>query len=62
MAGISLLLIEREFEGITTKKLKCQGVTMSGTAYVIFEDVYVPVENIIGEKGRGFYYIMANFN
>ena len=37
-------------------------MTMSGTTYITLENVKVPMENIIGEKGYGFYYIMANFN
>jgi len=37
-------------------------MTMSGTTYIVYENVHVPVENMIGEKGFGFYYIMANFN
>jgi len=29
-------------------------MTMSGTTYIVMEDVKVPVENLIGEKGKGF--------
>ena len=43
MAGVSLLLVEKEFEGVRTRRMKCQGMTMSGTAYIIFEDVKVPI-------------------
>jgi len=32
------------------------------TCQVILEDVKVPVENLIGEEGRGFRYITTNFN
>lgn len=62
MAGVSLILVEKSQVGVTCRKMKCQGMTMSGTTYVIMENVKVPVENLIGEKGFGFYYIMANFN
>lgn len=34
----------------------------SGTAFVIFDNVYVPVENLIGSEGKGFEIIMFNFN
>ena len=61
MKGISLLLIERS-EGVTTKQMKCQGVWSSGTTYITFEDVRVPVENLIGKENEGFKYIMYNFN
>lgn len=34
----------------------------SGTTFIVFEDVKVPVENLIGKEGKGFNYIMVNFN
>lgn len=61
MGGISLLLIERG-PGVITKPMKCSGVWPSGTAYVTFEDVKVPVENLIGKENEGFKAIMFNFN
>eukprot|EP00357_Protocruzia_adherens_P002456 CAMPEP_0115013626 /NCGR_PEP_ID=MMETSP0216-20121206/25531_1 /TAXON_ID=223996 /ORGANISM="Protocruzia adherens, Strain Boccale" /LENGTH=534 /DNA_ID=CAMNT_0002383083 /DNA_START=196 /DNA_END=1800 /DNA_ORIENTATION=+ len=62
MKGVSLLLLEREMPGVSIKKIKCQGMWGSGTSYITFEDVKVPVENLIGKEGKGFKYIMANFN
>eukprot|EP01088_Endostelium_zonatum_P016788 TRINITY_DN467_c0_g2_i1.p1 TRINITY_DN467_c0_g2~~TRINITY_DN467_c0_g2_i1.p1 ORF type:complete len:573 (-),score=202.00 TRINITY_DN467_c0_g2_i1:13-1689(-) len=62
MGGVSLLLIERNMEGVSTKQMKCSGVWPSGTAYVTFEDVFVPVSNLIGKENKGFKYIMYNFN
>eukprot|EP01126_Amoeba_proteus_P021521 TRINITY_DN2187_c0_g2_i7.p1 TRINITY_DN2187_c0_g2~~TRINITY_DN2187_c0_g2_i7.p1 ORF type:complete len:306 (+),score=48.73 TRINITY_DN2187_c0_g2_i7:832-1749(+) len=61
MKGVSLLLIERG-PGITTKQMSCMGVWASGTSYITFEDVVVPVENLIGKENKGFRYIMENFN
>lgn len=54
MNGISVLLIEREAGGVSTRKMDCQGVWSSGTTYVTFEDVKVPVENLIGKENQGF--------
>ncbi|KAF2755080.1 acyl-CoA dehydrogenase [Pseudovirgaria hyperparasitica] len=62
MNGLSMLLIEREHGGVSTRKMDCQGVWSSGTTYVTFEDVKVPVENLIGKKDQGFKVIMTNFN
>jgi len=59
--GVSMLLIERS-EGIKTTQMKCSGVWPSGTTYITFEDVKVPVENLIGKENEGFKYIMYNFN
>ncbi len=39
-----------------------QGVWASGTTYVTFTDVKVPVENLIGDENLGFKAIMYNFN
>ncbi|KAG0170416.1 hypothetical protein DFQ28_010815 [Apophysomyces sp. BC1034] len=60
--GISFLLVERGMPGVTTRQMKCSGVWPSGTAYITFEDVKVPKENLIGKENRGFKYIMYNFN
>lgn len=62
MGGISMLLLERDMPGLKTRPMKCSGMWGSGTAYVTFEDVKVPVENIIGEENQGFMCIMYNFN
>ena len=61
MGGVSLLLIERS-QGVSTRQMACSGVWSSGTAYVTFEDVKVPVENLIGKENQGFKCIMYNFN
>jgi alkylation response protein AidB-like acyl-CoA dehydrogenase len=62
MGGISLLLIEKEMPGVKTRQMNCSGVWPSGTTYITFEDVKVPVENLIGKENEGFKYIMSNFN
>ncbi|CAG9941226.1 unnamed protein product [Clonostachys rosea f. rosea IK726] len=61
MNGVSLLLIERT-EGVSTRRMDCQGVWSSGTTYITFEDVKVPVENLLGKQNQGFRVIMTNFN
>jgi len=60
--GLSLLLMERDMPGVTTTQMKCSGVWPSGTAYITFDDVKVPVENLIGAENQGFKFIMYNFN
>ena len=61
MGGLSLLLIERSMPGVSTRQMACSGVWASGTSYVTFEDVKVPVENLIGKENKGFKAIMVNF-
>ncbi|KAJ3307011.1 hypothetical protein HDV03_003338 [Kappamyces sp. JEL0829] len=62
MGGVSLLLVEKTMPGVKTRHMPCSGVWASGTTYVAFEDVKVPVENIIGQENKGFKCIMYNFN
>ena len=59
--GISMILIERS-EGVETKAIKTSYSSSAGTAYVLFENVSVPVSNLLGKDGGGFPVIMANFN
>ncbi|MEM7515087.1 MAG: acyl-CoA dehydrogenase family protein, partial [Bacteroidota bacterium] len=58
-AGVSLLLMELEAEGVSRTKLKKLGWHASDTAELAFDNVKVPKENLIGEEGRGFYYLMG---
>ncbi|KAF1913801.1 acyl-CoA dehydrogenase/oxidase [Ampelomyces quisqualis] len=62
MNGVSVLLIERDAGGVSTRRMDCQGVWSSGTTYITFEDVKVPVENLIGKENQGFKVVMTNFN
>ncbi|KAI9291318.1 acyl-CoA dehydrogenase NM domain-like protein [Neoconidiobolus thromboides FSU 785] len=62
MNGVSLLLIEKDMPGVKTRQMNCSGVWASGTTYITFEDVKVPVNNLIGKENKGFKYIMFNFN
>lgn len=60
--GISLVLFPTKTKGFTVgKKLKKIGNLASDTAELFFDECRVPVRNILGEKDRGFYYIMENF-
>jgi len=62
MGGISLMVIEKSMPGVECKRMDCMGVWASGTSFVTFDDVKVPVENLIGQENQGFKYIMHNFN
>jgi alkylation response protein AidB-like acyl-CoA dehydrogenase len=59
VGGVSLLVIDRETEGVSARKLKKLGWHSSDTAELSFDDVRVPVENLIGDEGMGFYYLMG---
>ena len=57
-AGVSLLVIDRNAEGVSARKLKKLGWHASDTAELSFDNVKVPAENLVGEEGRGFFYLM----
>ena len=57
-AGVSLLVIDRNAEGVSARKMKKLGWHSSDTAELSFDNVKVPVENLVGSEGAGFYYLM----
>jgi len=60
--GISLLVVDTATPGFSvSKKLKKMGWWASDTAELALQDVKVPVENLLGSEGAGFYGIMQNF-
>jgi acyl-CoA dehydrogenase len=61
--GVSMLLIPTDAEGFSRTLLdKKQGWWASDTATLYFDNVRVPVANLIGEENKGFLVIMTNFN
>ena len=53
--GISAFIVEREFDGVEPGgKMEKLGMNSSDTTEVVFEDVEVPEENLLGELGKGF--------
>ncbi|KAH7026241.1 acyl-CoA dehydrogenase-like protein [Microdochium trichocladiopsis] len=59
--GLSVLLIERG-EGVETKPIKTSYSPSAGTTYITYDNVKVPVENLLGEENKGIYVILSNFN
>ncbi|MEM7040728.1 MAG: acyl-CoA dehydrogenase family protein, partial [Bacteroidota bacterium] len=57
--GVSLLIIDRNAEGVSARKLKKLGWHASDTAELNFDNVRVPKENLLGQEGQGFYYLMG---
>ena len=59
--GISLLLVERGMKGFERgRNLSKLGMHAQDTAELFFSDVEVPGENVLGEEGNGFVYLMTN--
>ncbi|WP_456477707.1 acyl-CoA dehydrogenase family protein [Geoglobus ahangari] len=61
--GMSVFLVEKDTPGVEAKKLTNKlGIRASDTAEVVFKNVRVPKENLIGQEGQGFYQTMMFFN
>ena len=59
--GLSILCVDTTSEGYTVgRKLDKIGLRTSDTAELSFVDVKVPVENLLGEEGKGFFYLAHN--
>jgi acyl-CoA dehydrogenase len=59
--GMGLFVVESDMEGFNRgRKLAKVGRKAQDTAELFFEDVPVPVENVLGEPGRGLGYLMLN--
>ncbi|MEU8773968.1 acyl-CoA dehydrogenase family protein [Streptomyces sp. NPDC048606] len=59
--GISLFAVDTKSEGYSIgRKLDKLGLRTSDTAELAFVDVKVPVEDLLGEENKGFYYLGAN--
>ena len=59
--GMSIFVIDRDTPGIASTKLDKLGWRASDTGEISFTDVKIPVENLMGEEGKGFPYIMQHF-
>ncbi|WP_442784352.1 MULTISPECIES: isovaleryl-CoA dehydrogenase [unclassified Cocleimonas] len=60
--GITAFLVEKEFGVKTAQKLDKLGMRGSNTGELVFEDVEVPEENILGELGKGVNVLMSGLD
>ena len=58
--GMSIFIVEKERGVKAGKKENKMGIRMSPTSEVIFEDVRVPAENMVGSEGEGFKIFMKS--
>jgi len=61
--GISAFIVEKGYEGFSIGKVeKKMGIKASPVAELVFEDVKVPVENLLGQEGKGFGIAMSSLD
>ena len=59
--GMSIFVIDRDTPGISASKLDKLGWRASDTAEIAFDNVTIPADQLMGEEGKGFPYIMQHF-
>jgi alkylation response protein AidB-like acyl-CoA dehydrogenase len=59
--GMSVFVVDRDAKGVSATKLDKLGWRASDTGEIAFDNVEIPVENLLGEEGKGFGYIMQHF-
>jgi alkylation response protein AidB-like acyl-CoA dehydrogenase len=60
--GLSVFLVEMKAAGEGLKINPIRTMMNHATTEVFFDDVRVPAENLIGEEGQGFRYILSGMN
>ena len=60
--GISIFVIDRSIKGVSATKLDKLGWKASDTGEIAFDNVQIPISNLLGEEGKGFSYIMQHFS
>jgi len=59
--GLSLLVVERDTPGFERgRNLEKIGTHAQDTAELFFDDAHVPAENLLGNEGEGFAYLVSN--
>ena len=56
--GMSLFVVDKDTPGFSCKKMEKFCMRSTDTGELTFEDCAVPAENLVGEEGRGFIYVM----
>ncbi len=59
--GVSMVIIDRDTPGVSATALKKLGWHASDTGEIAFDNVRIPVENLLGDENKGFFYIMQHF-
>jgi len=59
--GISLFVVDRDSKGLTATSLDKLGWKASDTGEIAFDNVEIPAQNLLGDEGKGFPYIMQHF-
>lgn len=59
--SMGVFLIDRDTPGVSASKLDKLGWRASDTGEIAFDNVRIPADQLMGEGGQGFYYVMQHF-
>lgn len=59
--AMGVFLVDRDTPGLSASKLDKLGWRASDTGEIAFDNVRIPASNLMGEEGKGFYYVMQHF-
>lgn len=59
--SMGVFLIDRDTPGVSASKLDKLGWRASDTGEIAFDNVRIPASQLMGEPGKGFYYVMEHF-
>ncbi|MGN0203336.1 MAG: acyl-CoA dehydrogenase family protein [Coprococcus sp.] len=61
--GISAFIVERDRPGVSVGKEEDKmGIRLSDTAEVIFDNVHIPADHLLGQEGKGYVYAMQTLD
>lgn len=61
-AGFSLIMVPAKAPGVTANLLRKHGGHVMSTAEIFFDNVKVPVSNLLGERDKGVKYLVKTLN
>ncbi|MFC1961578.1 acyl-CoA dehydrogenase family protein [Chloroflexota bacterium] len=59
---ISTFVVERDTPGFSVNKMDKLGVHSAATGELVFEDCRIPAQNLVGEEGSGYKYMLEALN
>jgi len=59
--AMGVFLVDRDTPGVSANKLDKLGWRASDTGEIAFDNVKISTSNLMGEPGKGFYYVMQHF-
>ena len=59
--AMGVFLVDRDTPGVSASKLDKLGWRASDTGEIAFDNVRIPSSHLMGESGKGFYYVMQHF-